>query len=88
MSLKRQRLGVEEAREIRRRKFQIFAGQGGFRGLSRIGAIEMSLRPRKDASRKDRWDRQIEKDLKDGKLEDLIEKGREDYREGRTKPLP
>ena len=43
----------------------------------------MSLCPRKDA-----WDRQIEKDLKDGKLKDLIEKGREDYREGRTKPLP
>ena len=83
MSLKRQRLGVEKAREIRRRKFQIFAGQGGFRGLSRIDAIEMSLRPRKD-----RWDRQIEKDLKDGKLKDLIEKGREDYRKGRTKPLP
>ena len=83
MSLKRQRLGVEEAREIRRRKFRIFAGQGGFRGLSRIDAIEMSLRPRKDT-----WDRQTEKDLKDGKLEDLIEKGREDYREGRTKPLP
>lgn len=39
-------------------------------------------------TRKDAWDRQIEEDLEDGKLDDLVEEAREDHRKGRTKPLP
>lgn len=37
---------------------------------------------------KDEWDKQIEEDLEDGKLDDLIEEAREDHRKGRTTPLP
>lgn len=33
------------------------------------------------------WDRQIEADLKAGKLDSLIREARSDHRAGRTKPL-
>lgn len=33
------------------------------------------------------WDRQIEADLKAGKLDDLIQEAKRDHRAGRTKPL-
>ncbi len=33
------------------------------------------------------WDRQIEQDAKAGKLDKLIQKAREDFRAGRTRPL-
>jgi hypothetical protein len=37
---------------------------------------------------KDEWDKQIEEDLKTGKLDDLIQEARRDHRDGKTQPLP
>lgn len=33
------------------------------------------------------WDQQIEEDAKDGRLDHLIEKARQDHQAGRTEPL-
>jgi hypothetical protein len=35
----------------------------------------------------DRWDRQIEEDAKNGRLDGLIAKAREEVRQGKTTPL-
>jgi hypothetical protein len=37
--------------------------------------------------REELWDRQIDADVKAGRLDKLAEKALEDYRAGRTKPL-
>ncbi len=34
-----------------------------------------------------RWDEQIEKDARAGRLDDLIRKAREEHRSGQTRPL-
>ncbi|ADB37494.1 hypothetical protein [Spirosoma linguale] len=35
----------------------------------------------------ERWDKQIEEDVRTGRLDDLLNEAREDIRKGRTKPL-
>ena len=38
--------------------------------------------------REQEWDRQIEADVRGGKLDQLIREAKEEYRAGRTPPLP
>jgi len=35
----------------------------------------------------ERWDRQIERDLRAGRLDSLVEEARAEHRSGRTRPL-
>ncbi len=68
------------------------SGQGSAlqRRLVRLlfDSTESQTPQKKRRPQRDEWDKQIEGDLEDGKLDDLIEEAREDHRKGRTNPLP
>lgn len=57
-----------------------------------VGALSVATLPQSvladNPPRRDEWDKQIERDVKAGKLDSLIKEARQDHRQDDTEPLP